>query len=103
MTPTHPVDFEESATEIGELVRDVPVIIQETKEGYKTSEFWASIAAAIIPLLAGVPEKFYVPLLGAITVAYTLSRGLAKRGVPASVTPAEAPQPLPVVPTPSVD
>lgn len=70
----------------------------ETKPGYKTTEFWVTIATQVISLVAlsGVltPEQFddqqwvqIVQQVGALVAmvgsafGYTLSRGVAKQGV----------------------
>lgn len=61
------------------------------KDGWKTSEFWVSIAAFLVALLAphlsdaqvatGATWFETIGLVGAIVsaVAYTISRGLAKK------------------------
>ena len=58
----------------------------ETKEFWKTSEFYATVAMNILAiatqLVDVLPPKYGIPLMGAINMAYTLSRGLAKAGVP---------------------
>lgn len=100
--PTQPYDLPVVSNELTEIIRDVPVIIKETKSGYKTTEFWTSIVAVLVPLLAGAPEKLMIPLVGAIGIAYTISRGIAKHGTPAAITPAVAPEPLPVAPGNSI-
>lgn len=68
----------------------VPTILQETKAGYKTTEFWALIVWEIVSQtevffhLPGTWGKL-VAGLGALS-AYILSRGWAKSGV-ANQTP----------------
>ena len=54
------------------------------KTGWKTSEFWASVAAALLPLCNEafgweLPIEAMVSVVGAIA-AYVLSRGVAKKG-----------------------
>lgn len=93
--PTQVIDLNQSAEELAEVIRDAPVIFKETKSGYKTTEFWAALVAVLVPLLAGVPEKLLVPLLAVITAAYTVSRGLAKVGVPAESVPVVPPVEVP--------
>jgi hypothetical protein len=67
----------------------VPAVIQETKAGYKTTEFWLLIAyeilqqtEALVTLHGGWQKAAatVTPLL-----AYILSRGIAKKGVPNEV------------------
>ena len=54
------------------------------KTGWKTSEFWASVVAAVVPLLNqalgwNLPVESMVGLAGTVA-AYALSRGMAKKG-----------------------
>ena len=54
------------------------------RTGWKTSEFWASVVAAFVPLLNqalgwNLPVEAMVGMAGTIA-AYVLSRGLAKKG-----------------------
>lgn len=65
--------------------RDIPNIIQETKPGYKSTEFYASVAAVIADLGLEVSTKEKL-LLSGIVAVYTIARGLAKNGV-ANITP----------------
>lgn len=57
----------------------------ETKEFYKTSEFWSMVATnvgAIAAAATGVMPIQYTALINAVaTGAYMISRGLAKQGV----------------------
>jgi hypothetical protein len=71
---------------LGNLVEDVPVLIEETRRGWKTSEFWGAIVAvaADVGLDLGSKDKVLISALAAI---YALARGVAKNGV-ANVTPA---------------
>ena len=51
--------------------------------GWKTSEFWASVFAALVPLLNqamgwNLPVESMVALAGSVA-AYVLSRGMAKK------------------------
>lgn len=72
-------------------------MFQETKPFYKTSEFWASVAA-VLTVLAGleIHDRVKAYVVGGVTIAYAISRGLAKQGQPydpvnpADVTPAQA-------------
>ena len=58
----------------------------ETKEFWRTSEFWISILTnlgALASAIAGaLPMKYAVPLMGLVNGLYAVSRGLAKAGVP---------------------
>lgn len=60
----------------------------EAKPGYKTTEFWLTVAASAIGLLlasgmihAGTPIDRVVGLAASVlgTLGYTVSRGIAKR------------------------
>ena len=57
--------------------------MDEVKSGYKTSEFWMSVVAALVPLLI-VALGWNLPVEGMIAVAgsvaaYVFSRGMAKK------------------------
>lgn len=62
----------------------------ETKPGTKTTEFWTMIVVNIINLLNMmnvwnfVPNRYSAVLMAGVTGLYTLSRGWAKSGIPAS-------------------
>lgn len=73
-----------------EMVDNAPIVIRETKAGVKTTEFWLAVAASLLTVIDGVPlpEKMEGLVVGAIGVAYILSRGIAKRGVPQVDIPA---------------
>lgn len=66
-----------------DTIESVPVIVKETKEGYKTTEFWGAIALSLAVTLEGVtvPAKYEGALVVVIGALYILSRGLAKKGV----------------------
>lgn len=69
-------------TTVTNVVNELPEVIRETKAGYKTTEFWMTIATVLCSLLAGLPEKYgAIVTLGAVG-SYTLSRGIAKKGIP---------------------
>lgn len=62
------------------------------KPGHQTSEFWASMAAAILPhFIPGVSAAEAVAISGAVTGLYTVSRGHAKNGAPRPAKKASAP------------
>jgi hypothetical protein len=51
------------------------------KPGWKTTEFWITLATALASLFAPmVPDQWRAPVAGAAGVAYTISRGIAKAG-----------------------
>ena len=58
----------------------------ETKPFLYTSEFWITIGTNVLAILAQVvdvlPPKYGIPLMGLVNMGYTLSRGIAKAGVP---------------------
>jgi hypothetical protein len=69
---------------INDVIGTLPAVVEESKKGYKTSEFWLAIATSVLVLLNGIPmpeqyEGFVIAALGAV---YALSRGIAKKGVP---------------------
>jgi hypothetical protein len=68
-----------------EFVQSIPVVVTEAKAGYRTTEFWVTIALSLLTVLDGVPlpEKYEGFVLALLGVAYTFSRGIAKNGVPA--------------------
>jgi hypothetical protein len=67
------------------LIKNAPTVIDESKKGYKTTEFWVSLLASVLVVFDGIPtpetKEGYV--VGAIAVAYAVARGIAKAGVPA--------------------
>lgn len=78
------------------VIQAFPEIVKESKAGYKTTEFWLAIVTSLLVVFNGVPlpEKFEGFVVAAIGVAYALSRGLAKQGVPVvevTTPPADAP------------
>jgi hypothetical protein len=83
-----------------QLAPALNTIITESKKGYKTTEFWVSIVVGLLTVLDGIPlpEKFEGVVVGAIGLAYVLSRGFAKQGVPAVVVEEVPPAPVPPVP-----
>lgn len=71
-----------------ELITSLPAIVRESKAGYKTTEFWVGILLSLLTVLDTIPlpEKFEGVVVGALGLAYILSRGIAKQSVPV-VTP----------------
>lgn len=74
--PTHPLPA------VTDFIDDLPEVIQETKAGYKTTEFWLTIATVLCGLLAGLPEKYSALVSVGAIGSYALSRGIAKNGIP---------------------
>lgn len=77
------------------VIEKLPEVIEESKAGYKTTEFWLTVVTSILVVLNGIPlpekyEGFVVAALGAV---YALSRGIAKKGIPNIVVADDAPRP----------
>lgn len=72
------------------LETDIPPLIKESKAGYKTTEFWGAIAAAVTDISTTLPATDKVALL-ALSGVYAIARGIAKNGIPDIVSPG-APQ-----------
>lgn len=74
-------------TAIEATVAGFPEVVKETKEGYKTTEFWVAVVTSVLTVVGTipVPEKFQGVVVAALGIAYALSRGLAKKGIPAEV------------------
>lgn len=66
----------------------LPVIVTETKAGYRTTEFWVTVVTGLAVALNGIPlpesKEGYV--LAGLAAVYAVARGLAKKGIP-SVEP----------------
>lgn len=87
--PTSPVvvqNFENTALE--GAIEMLPQIVEESKAGWKSTEFWVTVVIALLTVLDGVPlpEKYEAVVVGVLGAAYAISRGLAKKGVP-NITP----------------
>jgi hypothetical protein len=67
--------------DLAKLPRGVLPLIQETKAGYKTTEFWGAIGAVVASLLNDVTSKEKV-IVGILASAYAVARGIAKQGIP---------------------
>jgi hypothetical protein len=67
---------------VTDVIQVMPEAVKETKAGYKTTEFWTTIASVLCALLAGLPEKYSALVLLGATGSYALSRGIAKHGQP---------------------
>lgn len=72
--------------EAREFVGEIPQVVQETKAGWKTTEFWGVVGAAFAsvgPIDTSSKDKI---ILGGLAVLYAIARGIAKHGVP-NITP----------------
>jgi hypothetical protein len=69
---------------IQQVIAELPQVIKEAKAGYRTTEFWITIAWVIASQLQvlHLPSKYGDLSSIAAVVAYVLSRGIAKKGVP---------------------
>ena len=58
----------------------------ETKEFWKTSEWWLTIASNVLAIGAQVaevlPPKYGIAIMAVVNMGYAVSRGIAKSGVP---------------------
>jgi hypothetical protein len=70
---------------VGVVKADAPALIQEAKAGWKTTEFWGAVAAALANVLTTLPYHDKALVTG-IAALYAVGRGLAKSGS-ANVTP----------------
>jgi hypothetical protein len=92
---THPSD----AT-LNDLVSDVMPVVNETKKGWKTTEFWVALVGIILTQLQvlHLPGKYGDTIATiAFVASYILARGFAKQGVPAV-----EPSPVGIAPTDAI-
>ena len=88
--------LDDAVADIQALVEDIPAIVRETKAGYKTTEFWLTIAGLLAVNLNGVvmslPDKYQ--MIGSVIMGgvYVLSRGTAKKGIPHVEKPVTVPE-----------
>jgi hypothetical protein len=70
--------------QLGEFIEALPAVIEESKRGYKTTEFWVGIIGSALVVLNGIPlpEKYEGLVVALFGASYILSRGIAKKGVP---------------------
>lgn len=68
---------------VTEVISEIPTVVKESKEGYKTTEFWVAVVISLLTVLNGIPmpEKYEGFVVAALGAAYALSRGVAKKGV----------------------
>lgn len=71
----------------------VPEVIEETRKGWKTTEFWIVLGTSVLTVLNGIPlpEKYEGVVVAALAAIYALSRGIAKKGVANVVLTDDAP------------
>lgn len=69
---------------LNDIIEHVPEAIEESRKGYKTTEFWLVTAISVLTVLNGIPlpEKYEGIVVAALGAVYALSRGLAKKGIP---------------------
>lgn len=69
---------------VEDVITHVPDVIKESRDGWKTTEFWLAIVTGILVQIDAIPlpDKYEGWVATALVVAYALSRGLAKQGVP---------------------
>lgn len=75
------------------VLQSIPEIVKESKEGYKTTEFWLAVAVSLLTLVDVIPlpGKYEALVPTVLAAAYALSRGLAKKGVPVVEVAQDAP------------
>lgn len=76
--------------EVVEFVESLPDVVKEAKSGYKTTEFWLALVGIVATQLSVLElpgEHGQTIATVAIAVAYILSRGVAKAGVPSIPAP----------------
>lgn len=66
-----------------QLISSAPAVVQESKAGFRTTEFWITIVTALSALIGALPapDNTGGPLAAFIGAAYVISRGIAKKGV----------------------
>lgn len=81
---TNNLDLPDTVEELTELQKSLPVVVAETKKGYKTTEFWFTIITSLAVVFNGIPapESKEGYIIAFIAGLYAVARGLAKRGSP---------------------
>lgn len=66
------------------VLEALPEVVKESKKGYKTTEFWATVIASVLVLVGPipVPESKEGGVVALLIGAYTVARGVAKAGSP---------------------
>jgi hypothetical protein len=69
------------------VLNQVPTVIQETKAGYKTTEFWSAVVVSLLTLVGTIPVPANSKglVVGGLAAIYSVARGIAKQGIPAEV------------------
>lgn len=69
---------------INDVIGSLPAVVEESKKGYKTTEFWLAVGISVLTVLDGIPlpEKYEGVVVAALGAIYAISRGVAKKGVP---------------------
>lgn len=80
--PNENPNFDEGV--VTDFIESIPEVVKESKTGLKTTEFWLTIVTSVLVVLNGIPlpEKYEGFVVTALGIAYAISRGLAKKGVP---------------------
>lgn len=93
-TDTAPVVRNPDTQAIESVIETLPLVVEESKKGYKTTEFWLTLVGLAIVNLNGViltlPDKYQAIASALIAGFYAVSRGIAKNGVPV-VAPSDPP------------
>lgn len=94
VTPDAPVIVNQNVDAVQDVISHIPEIIEESKAGYKTTEFWLTVIVGLLTLVNGIPlpEKYEGFVLAALSIAYALSRGIAKKGVPNVIPGDQSPE-----------
>lgn len=67
-----------------EAVPAIETVVRETRSGWRTTEFWITVATSLLVVVNGIPlpEKYEGVVVAALAAVYALARGLAKAGTP---------------------
>ena len=70
--------------ELHEVYTDVVPLVKETKDGWKTTEFWLTLAGVLALNVNAIPmpDKYQGFASAVILGLYAIARGIAKQGVP---------------------
>lgn len=72
--------------DVHNVVEDIGPVIRETKSGWRTSEFWLTVATLAAVNLSGViltlPDKYQAIASAVVAGLYAISRGQAKQNIP---------------------
>lgn len=80
--------------EVQAVVTDAVAVFKETKAGWRTTEFWLTLAGLVAVNASGLvmtlPDRYQAIASAILAGLYALSRGQAKQGIPA--VQADAPE-----------